>query len=178
MTDWYTWFLLCVLLLWTLSTPRDRNALRIILLSSLASLVTVELLTHQIHGAWKLVVPGAIETLTILSLLQFARNRTGYIQAALLVVAWLAHAGCYLDIALKTDLVYSRYEAVIQLVAIAQILACHETLARCGGLTASWLHSKWNGRGGSFRTARVYHSVLHGKASEIVQALRGTKEGR
>jgi hypothetical protein len=132
---WYEIFLACVLVLWALSTPRDRNALRIVLIASLFSEGVVELVTHQITGAWKLAIPGAVETLTIVALFQWARNRTGYLQISLLSVAWLAHLLCYFDVLFKTDLVYSRYEAIIQTVAVGQLAACHDTvfsfLGRC-----------------------------------------------
>jgi hypothetical protein len=77
--DWYNAFLLAVFLLWAISTPRDRNALRIVLIASLASEVIVDNITHQIHGAWKLIIPGALEIATILALLKWARNPTGYL---------------------------------------------------------------------------------------------------
>lgn len=174
--DWYASFLVVVFLLWLASTPRDRNALRIILIASLASEVLVELVTVHINAAWKLAIPGAVETLTILALLQWARNRTGYRQALLLTIAWLAHALCYLDIALGTDAVYSRYEAIIQLVAVAQILACYDTIARCGSAVVAWISAVRDGSGGSLRVASLYHRLLHGKAAEVVPASRGTEE--
>lgn len=174
--DWYASFLFCVFLLWIASAPRDRNALRIILIASLVSEVLVELVTKQIIAPWKLAIPGAIETLTIMAMLQWARNRTGYMQAALLCIAWLAHAGCYLDLLLKTDMTYSRYEAIIQLVAVAQILACYETLARCGGAVASWVASLRAGGGRGLSVAGMRHSVLHGEAAEIVSPSCRAKE--
>ena len=85
-------------------------------------------ITHQIEGAWKLVIPGALEILTILALLKWARNRTGIMQAGLLVFAWLAHVLCYLDIFLKTDLVYSRYEDILFWVAVGQLATCYDTM--------------------------------------------------
>lgn len=128
MTDWYYVFLACVLILWLVSTPRDRNALRIVLIASLASEVIVDGITQHIQGAWKLVIPGALEILTILALLKWARNRTGITQAGLLVFAWLAHVLCYLDIALKTDLVYSRYETILFWVSAGQLVTCYDTM--------------------------------------------------
>ncbi len=129
MTDeWYTYFLAAVLRLWAASTPIVRNALRIVLIASLASEVIVDGITHQISGAWKLVIPGALEILTILALLKWARTRTGITQAYLLVFAWLAHLLCYADIYLKTDIVYSRYEAILFWVAVGQIAACYDTM--------------------------------------------------
>lgn len=128
MIDWYTLFIACTLLLWIGSSPRDRNALRILLIASLFSAAIVDGFTHQIEGSWKLIIPGAMETLTVLALLKWARNRTGIMQAGLLVFAWLAHFLCYVDITLKTDLVYSRYEAILFWVSVGQLATCYDTM--------------------------------------------------
>lgn len=133
MIDWYTAFIAAVLILWAFSTPKDRNALRIVLIASLASEALVDFITRDIQGAWKLVVPGAVEVLTIMALLQWARTRTGTMQATLLLVAWGAHLLCYWDTQMKTDLVYSRYELIIQAVAAGQLAACHDTLFYIAG---------------------------------------------
>lgn len=127
--NWYPLFAGSIVALWAFSSPRDRNALRIVLVATLASFVLTEGVTRQIVGAWKLVIPGTVEILTIAALFRWSRNLTGYIQAALLTVAWAAHLFCYMDIVLRTDLVYSRYETIIQAVAVGQLLACHDTLA-------------------------------------------------
>lgn len=128
MIDWYHWFIAAVLLLWAVSTSRDRNALRIVLIASLASEVIVDNITHQIHGAWKLIIPGALEVATIFALLKWARNRTGITQAGLLLFAWLAHVLCYIDVALKTDIVYSHYEAILLWVSVGQLATCYDTM--------------------------------------------------
>ncbi len=143
MTDWYSYFLLCVLILWALSSPRDRNALRIVLIASLASEVIVDFITHQIHAPWKLVIPGLLETLTILALLKWARNRTGYLNVGCLCIAWLAHLLCYLDVWLKTNMVYSRYEGIIMVVAIGQLLACHDTIISTSERAYTWASGLW-----------------------------------
>jgi hypothetical protein len=168
--DLYECWTLAVLVLWAASSSRDRNALRIVLIASLASEVIVEGVTRNIHGAWKLAIPGAVETLTILSLLQWANNRTGLLQIACLFVAWLAHAFCYLDLALKTDIVYSRYETIIALVAIAQILVCYDTLARCGRGVAAGVDAVFSGRCRGVRHAVSCDRVASGGAGEVVQA--------
>lgn len=100
-------------------------------------------ITHQISGAWKLVIPGALEILTILALLKWARNRTGILQAGLLVFAWLTHLVCYMDIVIGTDLIYSRYEAIIFWVSMAQLAACYDTVCfnferACSSASAIW----------------------------------------
>lgn len=157
---WYYAFIVCVFLLWLASTSRDRNALRIVLIASLASEVIVELVTHQIHGAWKLAIPGALETLTILALLHWARNRTGHMQACLLIIAWLAHLLCYLDAVWKTDLVYSRYEIIIQMVAVGQLAACYDTLIFNAGRLRSVANSIRAGSVERLFPARTRASLL------------------
>lgn len=156
--DLYEWFIVAILVLWMFSAPQDRNALRIVLIASLFSETIVGVVTRQIHGAWKLAIPGAVEILTIMALLQWGRNRTAYIQAALLIVAWLAHVFCYLDIKLGSDFVYSRYEGIIYAVALGQILACHDTIAHCFRSVRNWLWSVGRGgvRFGSRRAALLH----------------------
>lgn len=128
MIDWYHVFIAAVFILWAISTPRDKNALRIVLIASLVSEVMVDEITQNIAGAWKLIMPGALEIGTILALLKWARNRTGYLQAGLLVIAWVAHLLCYVDFTLKTDLVYSRYEDIIFWVSVGQLATCYDTM--------------------------------------------------
>lgn len=128
---WYVLFPLAVMFLWIVSTERDRMAARIVLIATLAGSLIVPTLSHQVTGAWKLVVPAMGETLTILCLLRWAPNRTGYAQAACLSVAWIAHFLCYVDIRCNTDVVYSRYETILAVVAIAQIAAFYDTIGHC-----------------------------------------------
>ena len=59
-TWWYQPFLLTVALVWFFATGRDRPAARIVLVATVASFLLVELVTHRITGAWKLVVPAAV----------------------------------------------------------------------------------------------------------------------
>lgn len=136
--DWYLCFIAAVLVLWAISTPQDKAALRIVLIASLVSEALVDFITSQIHGSWKLVIPGALEVLTILALMQWAKNRTGYLNSGLLCIAWLAHILCYVDLWLKTDIVYSRYEAVIQLVALGQLASCYDTVQHNLGRAYLW----------------------------------------
>lgn len=126
MLDWYHLFTLAILLLWAGSTPTDRNALRIVLLATLTSWLLVDFGTSRLTGAWKLCVPGAVETVTILALLRWG-GRTGCYQVGCLVIAWLAHVLCFADIMRQTDVVYSQYEAILAGVAAAQIALFHET---------------------------------------------------
>lgn len=174
---WYQTFILLVIALRLVAAPRDRNALSIVLVASFVSTLLVNFVTREITAPWKLAIPGAVETLTILAMFHWARNRTGYLQAACLVVAWAAHALCYLDIALKTDLVYSRYESIIQLVAVAQILAFYDTFARCGGAAADWIGSFRLGGDRGVRVAGMHDSVLPCKTDAVIPPARGTEEG-
>jgi hypothetical protein len=126
--DWYFVFMSLVLVLWAFASPRDRNALRIVLIASLASEVVVDGITCHINGAAKLAIPGCVEILTIIALLKWANNRTGIMQSGLLVIAWLDHFLCYLDCLLKTDIVYSRYESILLWVSVGQLAAFYDTL--------------------------------------------------
>ena len=75
----------------------------------------------------KLIAPSTVEFLTILALLRWARNQTGFIMAGLLGVAWGAHLTCYLDLLMGTNLIYDQYETVLGLVAVGQIAVCHDS---------------------------------------------------
>lgn len=127
MLDWYHLFAFAVFLLWLGSTPADRNALRIVLLATIASWLIVDYWTSSITGPWKLVVPGMLETTTIIALLRWSRNRTGWYQVGCVAVAWLAHALCFADLQLGTDMVYSYYETILTVVAAAQLAFFHDT---------------------------------------------------
>lgn len=144
MIDSYQLFIACAFLLWAVSTPRDRNALRIVLIASIASEAIVYGITRHISGAWKLTIPSLVDFLTILALLKWSLNRTGIIQIGLLLVAWAAHWLCYVDIILKTDLVYSHYETVLAVVSFAQLASCYDTMR--SNLLRAWkfMASGWN----------------------------------
>jgi hypothetical protein len=158
--NWYYGFALAVLLLWIFSSPKDKMALRIILLATIGSMI-ITTYTRTVNAPWKLIVPATVEMLTIIALLHWARNRTGYTQAGLLVIAWAAHLICYLDLMLGTDLVYSAYERVILLVAVGQVLACHETVRHNWTLLGDYLFR--GGRVGPVRGAGGDASLSHDK---------------
>ncbi len=139
--NWYFYFVASVLLLWGFSSPRDRNALRIILLATLASLLITEGVTRQITGSWKLVVPATVEALTIIALLRFSKNLTGYLQAGLLGIAWATHVLCYIDLRAGTNLVYDDYERILGVLAMGQILACHDTFAHIASRVVALVES-------------------------------------
>lgn len=126
--DWYFVFMSLVLVLWAFASPRDRNALRIVLIASLASEVIVDGITCHINGAAKLAIPGCVEILTILALFKWSKNRTGIMQSGLLMIAWLDHFLCYIDCLTKTDIVYSRYETILLWVSVGQLAAFYDTL--------------------------------------------------
>ena len=120
--------MLLTLSLWLVSTPRDRAALRIVLIAALASEVVKYGITHQIHASWNLIFPTAVEILTIEAMLKWSPNRTGYLQAGLLVIAGLTHVLCYADILMRTNLVYSRYETILAWVSAGQLVTCYDTM--------------------------------------------------
>lgn len=176
MITWYQIFIVALILLRIGASSRDRNALSIVLVASFASTLLVHLVTHQIQAAWKLVIPGAVEVLTILAMLQWSRNRTGYIQVCLLTIAWLSHVICYADIAMQTDVVYSRYRTILMCVAVGQLAACYDTMhfnfcRACDSANALWADCFLD-----------IHNPSHGSAVSVVsidkkvQAFEGNRE--
>ena len=122
-------FLGCLLILLAFSTKQDRAALWIVTISNFVGLLLVVFVTRQIHAPWKLVIPGAGETLTIIALLKWGQGtRSSFFQAVLLLVAWCAHFQCYADLIWNTNVVYDNYELVLGAVAIGQLLVCHDTI--------------------------------------------------
>lgn len=128
MFDCYYLFILAFVLLWIGSTRADRGAVRVVLIATLASWAIKEFFTSGITSPWKLVVPCSVEAMTILSLLKWARNPSGWRQIDLLVVAWFAHFLCLLDLLLVTDMVYSLYEWILTAVTASQVLAFYDTI--------------------------------------------------
>lgn len=177
MTGWYAAFILAVIALRVLAAPADRAALNVLLCASAASTILVHLVTHEIAGAWKLAVPGAVEVLTIMAMIQWG-GKTGVLQSCCLLVAWIDHLLCYLDIVLGTNIVYDRYETILLLVALAQILACHQTLARIGRGCAALGGAIRERRGYSLHATSFYDSVLHGRAGSVLASLRGIAKDR
>ena len=152
--------MLAVALVWLFSTERDRPAARIVLIATVASFLMVELFTRNITGAWKLVFPGATETLTILALLRWAPGRTGLLQVACLGVAWLLHLLCHVDLKLDTNMVYDHYRALLGLVALGQILAFHDTLTVNLRRVVAWLGSLGLRHSDPVRATGLGHSLL------------------
>jgi hypothetical protein len=157
---WYLLIVASVALLWLGSTPHDRIALRIVMLATLTSWLLVDFGTSRLTGAWKLSVPGAVETVTILALLHWG-GRSGCYQAGCLVIAWLAHVLCFVDVTAGTDMVYSRYEAILAGVSIAQIALFHETYLHHFRRLGHW----WSSSGGDspvvVHTPSLSSPVLH-----------------
>jgi len=178
--DWYQIFLICTLVLWAFSSPRDKTALRIVLLATLFSEVIVDEVTCQFTGAWKLVFPGMVETLTILSLLKWSRNRTGIMQAGLLVIAWFAHVLCYVDLVIQTDFVYSQYENIMLAVAVGQLIAFYDTPRYNFTRFCDYFSSALGVSGVPFRTSghRVALSLgaINHKASQVESCRPASKQ--
>ena len=160
MIGWYQLFFFSVLGLWLFASPRDRIALRIVLGATIAAELLKYGVTVHITGAWKLVIPATLETATIIALLYWARNRTGYMQAGCLVIAWLAHVLCYADVVTGTNVVYDRYESLLLLVAVAQLAACHDTIIHNLRRMGHWLDALRPRSPGAFRSASVRSALL------------------
>lgn len=151
--DWYHLFMLGVLLLWIGAVPSDRSALRIVMAASVASWLLVEFLTFRVPGAWKLVIPAALETLTITALLRWSSGPTAYKQVVLVGVAWLAHVTCFLDLRLGTDFVYSHYEDVLAFVAGAQLVCFNDTYLHHFRRAWNWCSDIGSNRVGGVRAS-------------------------
>lgn len=167
MPDLYHLFLALVFLLWLGSTAPDRNALRIVLCASLASWLVVDLITVRFDGAWKLVIPAAVETATILSLLRWACNRSGWKQVGALLVAWTAHVLCFADIQMRTDWIYSRYETVLGCVSAAQLLLFHDTYIHHLRRLGRWWGAQHNA--GAVSAPSMSAAVLHHPGNSCLQ---------
>lgn len=141
MTGWYPFFVSAVLILWACSTSRDRNALRVVLVATLAANCLYAFVTHEIHGAWKLAIYASVEAATILALLHFARTRSGILNSGCLGVAWLTHLLCYTDVCFGLNTVYDNYETILFIVAVGQIAAFHDTLLHIARSLRRWTHA-------------------------------------
>lgn len=148
--NWYPFFFVTVAVLCGISSTKDRNALRVVLAATIASFLITEWVTRPIHASWKLAIPATVETLTILALLHWAKNRTGYLQAGLLSIAWATHVLCYYDLNANTNLVYDNYGRILAAVAVGQIAACYDTPLH---YFKSWLASVRASRGRSVPVA-------------------------
>jgi hypothetical protein len=158
--DLYHLFLGALVLVLIGSSPTDKPAVRIVLAASLVSWLTVEVVTSRLTGAWKLSVPGAVETLTILCLLRWGGKNGGY-QVGCLIIAWFAHVLCFADLKLGTDMVYSNYESILTGASIAQLLLFHDTYLHHFRRLGQW----WSNRGGdsslAVRGPRLSSPVLN-----------------
>ena len=168
MLDWYHWFALLLGALLVASVPRDRNAIRIVMLATLTSWLLVDLGTSRLTGAWKLCVPGAVETLTILALLRWG-GRTGCIQSGPLVVAWLAHVLCFVDLTAGTDIVYSRYEFILGSVSLTQLALFHETYLHHFRRLGHWWSQRGADSDGAVPAPSLSAPVLHRPGNPGVQ---------
>lgn len=153
---WFPAYLIALVLLWAFSSPRDRTALRVLLIAGVGSHFLMASL-RWMNAPWKLVFPALVETLTILALLRFSPNRTAFMQVWLLLIAWTAHALCYYDLAAEKDIIYSHYETVLGWVAVGQLLACYDTVRHNWNSVAALLA----GRGRVVSVASPSASILH-----------------
>jgi hypothetical protein len=159
-THWYTLFAIAVLLLWAGATPQDRHAATVILVATLASWLIVDYGTAGIVRPWKLVVPGAVETATIMALLNGRFTRTACFQAVLVLLAWWCHLLCFADLQLGTDMVYTHYEGCLAAVAAAQILAFHDTYIHHFRRLGRWWADLGAGGGNPVRSPGLSAGVL------------------
>lgn len=140
-------FLGCLLFLLFFATEQNRVPLWIVTISNIVGWILVLSVTRHIAGDWKLVVPAAGETLTILALFGFGRNRTAYFQAVLLLIAWCAHVLCYVDCETGSNIVYDRYEQILAVVAALQLLGFYDTWGHSFRTLQRWYHLWAFGRG-------------------------------
>lgn len=151
------------------AAPADRNALRVVAAATLASkFVVTPMQAHYVYS-WNLIFPILLETLTVVALVQFGyRNRTAYLQAVCLAVAWIAHVFCLIDIKLNTDIVYSNYETILYCVAASQVLVCFQTLARCGSLVTDGIASFLVGHCRSYHNVGVRYRLHAGETETVI----------
>lgn len=148
MFDWFHLFRLAFLLILIGAVPTDKMPVRIIFIASLASWVIKHYFTADIDCPWKLVVPCCIEALTILALLIWGRTTSGWRQIDLLVIAWLVHFSCLIDLLAGTDSVYSVYRYILRTLTVLQILAFNDTIEHNFGRFKCWLGRLASGRSG------------------------------
>ena len=127
--SWFPFYLLALVALRCFAPARESKMLSILLVAGICSTVLAHTVMPQIHASWKLAIPGAVETLTIMSLVTMANHsRQSFFQVILLLIAWWCHLQCFADIQNNTNVVYDNYELVLGAVAIGQLLVCHDTI--------------------------------------------------
>lgn len=177
MIGWYQAFFISVMVLWFFASPRDRMALRIVGIAAILSELMKYGITVHIAGAWKLVVfNGAGEALTMLALLKWAPNRTGYWQAACVLIALAVQLGNYVGIELGWITDYARYVIVIKAVALLQIIGFYDTavynLRRISLLMESSRHSRVD----PLRAGIVRSRLLHDPHPSGLQTLPESRQ--
>lgn len=160
MIDWYHAFLAGMVVVWICATEVDRSAANVVLFATIVSELSVDLVTSHITAPWKLIFPGAMETITILLLAQCSPTRTSFVQMGCVGVAWLAHALCFFDLLTGSNLVYDSYETILGMVALAQFVAFHDTLRSLLRLLSEKLGSVGLHRLSPVRLARLRHPLL------------------
>ncbi len=157
--SWFPLYLIALVFLRIWATSKDSRTLTILLTAGVCSTLLAHLVMPEIHAAWKLAIPGAVETLTIMALVTTApHNRTTLGQVVLLLIAWWCHLQCYADIQLNTDVVYDHYEQILAGVAVGQLLGFHDTVFSIGRSVQRWAHV-W-ASGGGFVSAASRGAVM------------------
>lgn len=162
---WFPFYLLALVVLRLFATTRDRKALSILLVAGFGSTLLAHTVMPEIHASWKLVIPGAVETLTIWALVTFcAPNRHTLIQVILLLIAWWCHLQCYADIQFNTNLVYDHYEHILAGVAIAQLLGFYDSFLHACRVIQKWCYL-WATGGRVVSPASSGFAVVHNQDS-------------
>jgi hypothetical protein len=177
MIGWYQCYFFTVLVLLIFGSQRDRMALWIVLLAAIGS----ELLKYgfpiPVSKAWQLVVfNGVVESLTLFALLRWARNRSGYMQAACVAVALAAHLLEFAIVKLAINFPQDWYWTAIKLIAALQLVLFYDTirlnLRRIGG----YLESLRPLRLGGLRAGGVHSGLLHDPHPSRLQTLPGSRQ--
>jgi hypothetical protein len=171
--EWFSWYLIAVLVLWGISTAKDRNMVRVLVVAAIAAEVMKYGITVHIHGAWKLLFPATLELLTVWAMLRWSSGISATIQVLLLSAAWFAHVICFLDVVGNTDSIYSHYETALLIVAVGQILACYDTWKHIGSRIYNALRVGGRSDMPAVSNAALRPAVLHGQSASQVSKGQG-----
>ena len=139
--SWFPFYLLALVGLRCFATSREKTVLSILMVAGGGSTVLANTVMPMIHDSWKLAIPGAVETLTILSIVTMApHSRITFFQVILLLISWCVHLQCYRDCENNTNVVYDNYEKILAAVAVGQLLAFYDTWFNIGRNLQRWAH--------------------------------------
>lgn len=166
--SWYPSFLAAVLLIFLLSTKRDRAAAGIVLVASVISYPEILFVSwfvnanYQPQEQWmtRMMSAAAFELVTIMALWHWARGRTGYIQMVCLSVAGLAHILSWAGYLIGTHLLYWKHSTVILVVALVQIAGFHDTLIKGALRLRGYVNTLRSFRGRSLRPSGLHAQLL------------------